>query len=80
MQQRTYPQFYSYHVLTTCYTIPMSEKHSAAKKKFWASIPKPQRTAHMTKIAHSRWATVSPEERRIIALRMVKARRSKKQD
>ena len=55
----------------------MSEKNSAAKRKYWTSIPISHRKAHKQKIAHSRWDAVSAEDRRKIAMKMVKARQEK---
>lgn len=53
-------------------------KYSRAKKLWWATIPKAKRSKMMRELALKKHAALSPEQRRKHALKMVKARFSKK--
>lgn len=56
------------------------EKYSAASKARQAKIPPEVRKAWMSVVAKQRWANVSPEDRRVYALKMVEARINKKKE
>lgn len=58
----------------------MSEKHSAARKAYWASMSPEEKILRMRSIAQSRQKKMSFKQRRDHALKMVAARRKKKVD
>lgn len=53
----------------------MSEKHKAARKAYWASIPKEERIKKMIALASGKQKKMTFTERRAHALVMVAARR-----
>lgn len=59
------------------YIYRMSDRHSRASKARWDSIPAEERSRLMSPKAVKRWADKTPRQRRLHALKMVRARKSK---
>lgn len=48
---------------------------SATLKKYWQTVPEEDRKSRASNAAKKRWANISTEKRREIALKMVEARK-----
>jgi hypothetical protein len=56
----------------------MSEKHVAARKKYWASVSPEKRSERMSAVAKVRQVGMSPAQKHKHAMDMVEAKRAKK--
>lgn len=56
----------------------MSEIHSQASVKRWANVSKKKRFERMSAVAKAKNAKMTKEERKALALKMVRARQDKK--
>lgn len=57
--------------------IDMSEKNSAARKKYWVGVPSEVRTKRMSLIAKKRFENMSIEDRKLLGSRLALARKNK---
>lgn len=62
-----------------CYTIHMSEKQSEARRLYWASVPKEQRSLHARNAVLARHNRMTKEEKTALAKKLNLAIKKKKE-
>jgi hypothetical protein len=58
----------------------MSESNSKKNKRYWAGVPKEERSKRMQKLKADWWKKQDPKARRKFALKLVRARKKNKTD